>query len=82
MLTIKADHYYFDKERKLIYVHGPAIEMHRNNMPSMFQYWRFTCLSTNTTTEFDLSSLYDILTEEIGQNISPAMRLLYAAIGL
>lgn len=79
MVEIKPNNYYLDKDRCLIYVHDEAIELHQAHLPSWAQLWRFTCLSTNKTHEMDLDSLKQIMVQDLGSTIAPAMRLLYGA---
>ena len=77
MVKIKADNYYLDKERNLIYV---AESLDRYSIYEGYNMWQIHCLSSGRETQMDKESLEYILVQDLGPTIAPAMRLLYSSI--
>ena len=77
MVEIKANNYYLDKDRNLIYVIGKSVLGRTYHSQYL---WDFHCLSSNTKHRMDDESLEYILEQDLGPTIAPAMRLLYSGV--
>lgn len=79
MLTVKPDTYYFDKNRRLLYVMNKAV---LGGTYVAKYLWEVQCLTTNSKLRLADEELNEMLVQDLGSTIAPAIRLLYGAVNV